>query len=291
MNDKEVGMGAPRAGFNKVSIVTRPGDTGGMTDKICHKVIKFCKDADIMWNVGNLERDAKNVLVVAIGGDGTMLGAMRSSLRYDNAIVYGINTGTLGFLTEEYNDNLFTTLGHIGRRHGQIDERMALSGRVYIDGELVLDKLTALNELVLTPLSVQSPLKAQVYINNKIVSENVGSGVLVATSTGSTAMAMSGGGAIVSPSTNIMQIVPILPHTLTSRPVITTGRDTISFKADLTKSRNHIEIYGDGICFGSYEKFHGSEIELKITKHHDIVRVYRPQNWDFFNVLREKMKW
>jgi NAD+ kinase len=281
--------------YDKIQIISRPTDNGKTTE-VRNNVIKFCEDVDIPYRHGGDENPAfpigtEGVLVVAIGGDGTMLGAMRSSIQYPDSVVYGINTGSLGFLTEEFNDNINTVLMNIGRKFGQIDERMALSGSIYIDGEMVLDGLVAMNEFVLTPLSVQSPLKAQVYINRKMVSENIGSGVLVATSTGSTAMSMSGGGAIVSPSTNIMQIVPVLPHTLTSRPVITSGRDTISLKADITTSRNSVEVYGDGICFGSYEKFAGEEIELKINKHPTTVRVYRPQNWDFFNVLREKMKW
>jgi len=278
--------------FDKILIVTRPTEND-LTIEVREKVIKFCEDNDIMWRINSAyDIDDKNLLIVSIGGDGTMLGAMRRSLRYNKAIVYGINTGTLGFLSEEFDDNLSRVFQDIGRDWGHIDERMALSATVYIDGQPVMEKpLYAINEFVLTPLSVQSVLTTKISINKKFVSSNIGSGALVATATGSTAMSLSSGGAIVSPSTSIMQVVPILPHTLTSRPVITSGMDVISLSASLTQTKNPVEIYGDGVCLGSYEKFHGNEIELRIMKHSSCVRVYRPQTWDFFNVLREKMKW
>ena len=75
-----------------------------------------------------------------------------------------------------------------------------------------------------------APFNYKILINDQIVAEQFGSGVLIATATGSTAMSLSAGGAIVSPSTNIMQIVPIVPHSLSARPIITTGRDKISIE-------------------------------------------------------------
>jgi len=278
--------------YNKVLIITRPGDDD-KTIEVRERIIKFCEDSDLQWDVnGGFPKGTEDVLLVAVGGDGTMLGAMRKSLHYTNAIVYGINTGSLGFLSEEFNDNINTTLSNIGRRFGQIDERMALTGRIFVDGEPTADKsIIAINELVLSGMTNQAPVKVEVSINKRLVSENVGSGVLVATSTGSTAMALSAGGAIVSPSTNIMQIVPLMAHTLTSRPVITTGRDSISLKTKSLGVHQPIEVYGDGVALGTFYNGDGKEIELRINKHPATVRVYRPQNWDFFNVLREKMKW
>jgi NAD kinase len=88
-----------------------------------------------------------------------------------------------------------------------------------------------------------------------------------------------------------MQIVPIMAHTLTSRPVITTGRDTITLKAKLPGNRTAVEVYGDGIALQTAYPDDGDEIEIKIAKNADVVKVYRPENWDFFNVLRDKMKW
>ncbi len=276
--------------YNRVLIITRPsGDA--KTALVRDKIISFCVDNEIIWTEGNFPRGTKDVLVIAVGGDGTMLGAMRKSFRYTKSIVYGVNTGSLGFLSEEFNDNINTILSNISSRVGQIDERMALTGRVFVDNMRVGDDIIAMNEFVLSGMTNQVPVKVEVSINKKLVSENVGSGVLVATSTGSTAMSLSAGGAIVSPSTNIMQIVPLMAHTLTSRPVITTGRDTISLRTQIVNSSQPIEVYGDGIALSTFYKGDGEDIELQINKTPGVVRVYRPQNWDFFSVLREKMKW
>lgn len=278
--------------YNKVLIVTKP-EPDDRTNKIVAEIAAFCETnevecaySDVVY--GNHE---SNILIVAVGGDGTMLGAMRTALRFHGAIVYGINTGTLGFLSEEYHNNINQTLSHIGRRSDSYDTRMGLTATIYVDGHKDKTNCVAMNELVLAPMTLQSSLITTVSINDKFVIENNGSGVLVATSTGSTAMAMSGNGAIVSPSTNIMQVVPLLSHTLTSRPVITSGRDTISLKAKFNRNNNPIEIYGDGICLGTYQHDEAEEIELRIKRHPAVVSVYRPDTWDFFNVLREKMKW
>lgn len=230
------------------------------------------------------------ILIIAIGGDGTMLGAMRASLEYSNAIVFGVNTGNLGFLSEDINLNIGEAINKIEMRSGLIEERMTISGDIIIDGEVV-QKAVAINEFTMAGMTLQKPLTIDVDINKHNVSSMVGSGMVVATSTGSTALALSGGGAIVSPSTNVMQIVPIMPHTLTSRPIITTGRDVITISAPLTKNNVTVEIYGDGICLHSMAYDEGDRLTLRIRKHENKVKVYRPPNWNFFDVLSKKLKW
>ena len=290
MNDKEIGRGYPAGGFERVLIITKPV-RDDLTVHAIKAIRNFCSENEVPWSEDGFPGGTERVLIMAVGGDGTMLAAARAARDYKKSIVCGVNTGTLGFLSDEYQRNIPELMKNISRKFGMVDERMALHGQIYIDGVLERDDMFALNEFVLAPMTIQAPTTTEVYINNEFVSKNVGSGVLVATSTGSTAMSLSSGGAIVSPSTNIMQIVPVMPHTLTSRPVITTGRDTITLKADLIKGKNHIEVYGDGRCFGGFETFHGKRIELRIKKHPVTINIYRQANWDFFNVLKEKLKW
>ena len=284
----------PAGTFNKVLIVTKPLPDD-LTNSIGSEVVDFCKKNDVMWSFtpAMYEGNSDRLLIVAIGGDGTMLGAMRLSLELEGSFVFGINTGSLGFLSESLPDiiSIPKLLSNIGRDFCEMEERMALSATVYVDGEPWARNLMAMNEFVIAPMTLQSPMVTEVFINDKFVSKNQGSGVLVASSTGSTAMALSGGGAIVSPSTNIMQIVPIMAHTLTSRPIITTGRDTISLKATQQSVHKPIEVYGDGIDLCTIQESRKKEIELRIEKHPSTVKICRPQTWDFFNVLREKMKW
>jgi len=105
-------------------------------------------------------------------------------------------------------------------------------------------------------------------------------------------MSLSAGGAIVSPSTNIMQIVPLVAHTLTSRPIITTGRDIITIRATLSDRVPEIEIHGDGQTLTSFNlDDDGEQLELTVVKHDSEVKIWRAADWNFFDVLTEKMKW
>lgn len=287
--------------FSAVLIKTRPGDDK-ITEQVQHIVSAYCMEKQIPWRLNDDFLEGRSdVLIVAIGGDGTMLGAMRDALKYDDAIVYGINTGNLGFLSEdivggrdfirptELKENIYNALNDVCRRSGMIEERMLLTASITLGDRVISDNLVAVNEFVLAPTSVQHPLVVDVEINKNFVSSNLGSGVLVSTSTGSTAMALSAGGAIVSPSTNIIQVVPMLAHSLTNRPIITTGRDTISLKTKMIKGS--IDILGDGIWLHSFGDHIDDPLTLTVRKHPQKVKLYRPTDWNFFNVLREKMKW
>jgi len=115
--------------------------------------------------------------------------------------------------------------------------------------------------------------------------------MLVASSTGSTAMSLSAGGAIVSPSTNIMQIVPVLSHTLTARPIVTSGNDEIRIVTTLSDRVPLVNIYADGQTIFDEPGEEGNEIVLTVKKHKRNVHIWRPTDWNFFSVLTEKMKW
>ena len=277
--------------FDSIFIFRKPG-----IDYETQRVAEFVYSYGVNHNipVGYVYPDNfdERVLIVSIGGDGTMLAAMRASTNYINSTVFGLNTGTLGFLTEEIPDNLNGYLDNIlFDRNVILENRMILGGSFSIDGKESGKLLKAVNEFVLTGKSINAPLVTEVYINEHFVSEQLGNGVLVSSSTGSTAMSLSAGGAIVSPSTNIMQIVPLVPHTLTSRPIISTGRDSITIGAVLTDRVPEIEIHGDGQTLFSFNVDAGSEIEFTIKKHASEVKIWRPKDWNFFNVLTEKMKW
>jgi len=282
--------------FSAVLIKTRPGDDK-VTSYVQSVISEYCMENQLPWKLNDSMLSGRgDLLIVAVGGDGTMLGAMRDALQYDNPIVYGVNTGTLGFLSEdigtskfyrptELKEKIVNSLNDVMRRNGMIEERMLLQATLSVGGDIVNDNLVAVNEFVLAPSYAQHPLVVEVEINNNFVSSNLGSGVLVSTATGSTAMALSGGGAIVSPSTNIIQIVPILAHTLTNRPIITTGRDTITLKAPIIKGG--VDILADGMWLHSADE----PVTLTIKKNPQKVKLFRPIGWNFFNVLREKMKW
>lgn len=277
--------------FKNILVFCRPEDDF-TTRYVKEQVRRYARERGIPFFVESNTPMQDSTLIVSIGGDGTMLAAMRASLYFPEATVVGFNTGTLGFLTEELPASISDFLDDIWM-HENVDfeERMMLKGTLSIDGVEYSRSYAAINEFVLSGRSINAPLKTKVYINDNFVSEQMGSGVLVATSTGSTAMALSSGGAIVSPSTNIMQIVPILPHTLTARPIISTGRDSITLVGDLTERVSEIKIHADGKVLETVTNLEGSDVSITIEKHEKTVKIWRPKDWNFFNVLSEKMKW
>jgi len=248
------------------------------------------KNIPVMYTYPNNVEE--KILFVSVGGDGTMLGAMRASLNYPNSTVLGLNTGTLGFLTEEVPTNLHQYLDNILLNENVvIDQRMVLNGTATVNGEQKKGSFDAINEFALMGASANTPMVTEIFINDLFVSKQMGSGVLISTSTGSTAMSLSAGGAIVSPATQVMQIVPIMPHDLTSRPIISTGRDTITIRTVTNFRVPKINVNADGQTLLSFKNEQDSVIEFTIKRHDSDIMIWRPKDWNFFNVLAEKMKW
>lgn len=279
--------------FDCIMIFRKPGEDAE-TQRVAEIVYSYGKSRGIPTTFWYPDSFDERVLIVSVGGDGTMLGALRASVNYKNSTVLGLNTGTLGFLTEEIPHNLNKYLDDILYENDVIlEKRMILEGQYSINGEGFEEpfKMKAMNEFVVNGNGINAPLITEVFINEHFVSKQLGSGVLVSSSTGSTAMTLSAGGAIVSPSTNIMQVVPLIPHTLTSRPVITTGRDVITIRIELTDRVPRVDIIADGQPIFTCTKPVGTIVEFRVRKHPQEVKIWRPKNWNFFNVLTEKMKW
>jgi len=277
--------------FKNILVFCKP-EYDSRTTTVKEQIRKYARMRGIPFYVGEIITSDEPTLIVSIGGDGTMLAAMRASLSFPVATVVGFNTGTLGFLTEEIPASISEFLDGIWMHEDvEFEERMILKAILSVDGKERSNTYEAINEFILSGSTVNTPLTTQVYINDNFVSEQMGSGVLVATSTGSTAMALSSGGAIVSPSTNIMQIVPVLPHTLTARPIISTGRDSITLVGNLTDRVSGIEIHADGRVLTSVTNIEGTEVSITIEKHEKTVKIWHPKDWNFLSVLSEKMKW
>lgn len=279
--------------FNKIHILTKP-----QVDDVTQMVTYIIKDYAItnhiplVEDLADIKDENEKVLFVSVGGDGTMLGAMRSSIDYENSTILGLNTGTLGFLADEVPTQLWSLLDDIlNEKDVLLEERMMLTGQCLVNGKSFGKSANAINEFTLVGASTNSPVVTEVHINEHFASRQMGSGVLVSTSTGSTAMSLSAGGAIVSPSTNVMQVVPLMPHTLTSRPIISSGRDEITISATLTDRLREINITADGQSLFHFSDSEGTKIDFVIKSHPTPVKIWRAKNWNFFNVLSEKMKW
>lgn len=235
-------------------------------------------------------------LFIAIGGDGTMLYTVKESIKYKDATVLGISAGNLNFLTDQYTQE--EAIEMIQRIHRN-DPDLFLDSRTLVKATygantnrlLPWDKTVyALNEITIAPSSLSAMLRYTIDINGKPLASQGGSGIMVATATGSTAMAMSAGGAIVSPTSIGLQIVPIASHSLSSRPVVVSSHDIITIKAPTTDRIPNVELLADGQAVFNFDR-QNSEFPVTITAADRQALIWRPDNWNFFDVLRDKMGW
>lgn len=259
-------------------------------------------------------------LFIAIGGDGTMLAAAKQSALY-NAPVIGFNMGRLGFLVENtfafyspsentdliskdfmgkileliFNRTINWNKGMDGEDNLPyvVEDRMMIRGKVSTtpDGNLdwASDVGPALNEILLSPNTLAAPFEYEIYINGKFVAKHNSSGIMVSTPTGSTAFSMSLGGSIMLPDAHVMQIIPVAAHTLTARPIIVSGEDTVSIDVLPTTRINSVDIIADGKVVKSIPT--ADPFTLTVSSAEDTVKILHNKHWNFFDTLSKKLGW
>jgi len=280
--------------FERIAIVHKLDQVTDDVKAIERTIFKFCAAMDISCDIYEPNDMYYNkitpTLFVSIGGDGTMLHTVKESIKFSNSSVLGISAGRLNFLTDKLSSNQVTImLNRILNNDPDLhhDERTLVKAR-FRDSSWVY----ALNEMFIAPPSMNAMMHYTIDINGKRLASQGGSGVLVATPTGSTAMAMSAGGAIMSPTSRGLQIVPIASHSLTSRPVIVDGTDVITITAAPTERLPMVQLIGDGQVIKDFNKWDIPEsLAIEITAADRVAKIWRNDDWNFFNVLSEKMGW
>jgi NAD+ kinase len=221
-------------------------------------------------------------LVLVLGGDGTLL-AVADILgqREQNVPILGVNFGSLGFLTEITRPELFTALEAAIRGDVALDERMMLCGRTR--------HLTrvALNDIVFTRTALSRMVDLDVTVGDQYVTSVRSDGLIVATPTGSTAYNLSAGGPVVHPAMDAIVLTPIAPHTLTHRPIVIPAEREVRVRVASGHTGADVYITFDGQ--------HGFALqngeEVTVTRAAKPIRLVRAANRNYFEVLREKLKW
>ena len=167
-------------------------------------------------------------LAIVVGGDGYMLGAARVLACYNIGVI-GVNRGNLGFLTDLSPDDLIPPLEAILNGESRAEQRFIIEAEVYRHGKLKSTN-SAVNEAVLHAGKVANMIEFEVYIDDIFMFSQRSDGLIVSTPTGSTAYSMSAGGPILTPNLNALSLVPMFPHTLTSRPIVVDGNSEIKLK-------------------------------------------------------------
>ncbi|WP_057832172.1 NAD(+) kinase [Colwellia sp. TT2012] len=223
-------------------------------------------------------------LAIVIGGDGYMLGAARVLACYDIGVI-GVNRGNLGFLTDLSPNELIEPLAQILAGKSRSEQRFIIEAEVYRHGKLKSSN-SAVNEAVLHAGKVASMIEFEVYIDGIFMFSQRSDGLIVSTPTGSTAYSMSAGGPILTPNLNALSLVPMFPHTLTSRPIVVDGNSEIKL---ILANDNHenLQVSCDGHVILSVMP--GDEVIIK--KSECSIRLIHPLDHNYFNVLRNKLSW
>jgi NAD+ kinase len=223
-------------------------------------------------------------LAIVVGGDGYMLGAARV-LACFNIGVIGVNRGNLGFLTDLSPDDIIEPLAKILAGKSRSEQRFIIEAEVYRHGKLKSSN-SAVNEAVLHAGKVASMIEFEVYIDDCFMFSQRSDGLIIATPTGSTAYSMSAGGPILTPNLNALSLVPMFPHTLTSRPIVVDGDSEIKLIL-ANENQESLQVSCDGHVILAVMP--GDEVIIK--KSECTIGLVHPLDHNYFTVLRNKLSW
>ena len=209
--------------------------------------------------------------VFVIGGDGTILKTSRFYSKH-NVPVFGINLGHLGFLSQASESELETAINKIINNDYKIENRIMLSCGQY----------TALNDFVIKGAESSRAASFSLKINDKFVCEYFADGLIISTPTGSTAYGMASGGPILSPESDVIEIVPICPHTFSARPIVVPSDSRIKITSNCAQKYS---ISADG------QEVFESDKDIEIVKSDYCAKLVLLNEYDFYTILRNKLHW
>ncbi len=217
-------------------------------------------------------------LVIALGGDGTMLHAVR--VMGDKEIpILGVHFGGLGFLAEITQQELYGSLTDV------LKGKFALEERMMLEANILNTLYKALNDVVITKGNLARVIPLKVSIDGEYLTTYVGDGLIVATPTGSTAYSLSAGGPIVLPGMQSIILTPICPHTLGVRPIVIPHLSKITIVVESDEEEVMLTIDGQqGVKLNLYD-----EVEVRYAER--TIKLIKPKKRSFYEVLRTKLKW
>ena len=249
------------------------------------EVVLEARTASLLSEPGGVQRvnigDGVD-LVLVVGGDGSILGVARD-VAHTGVPVLGVNRGGLGFLAdiapEQIDDKVRGVLGG----EYTVEERFLLSASVCRSAEEV-EVGIALNDIVVHAGSMSRMMDFRLYIDGEFVYEQRSDGLIVSTPTGSTAYALSAGGPIMHPRLDAVVIVPMFPHTLTSRPLVVCADVEIGVRIGGAATPKVS-------CDSQVDRSLEAGDEVRIAKHPHPLRLAFPIGHNFYESCRSKLDW
>lgn len=229
-------------------------------------------------------------LAVVVGGDGTLLGAARTLAGLGVPLV-GINLGRLGFLADVSPDQIEGCLDRILDGAYVEEARCMLSARLEPGAapdfpESEPEPLLALNDVVVHKWNTARMIEFETYIDGAFVNAQRADGIIIATPTGSTAYALSGGGPLLHPTLDAIVLVSICPHTLSNRPLVVPGDSRIEIRV-CSFDQGHVHI----TCDGQTNLSPSPHARVLVEKAARPVRLLHPEGHDHYAILRAKLGW
>ncbi|ELR97228.1 NAD(+) kinase [Gloeocapsa sp. PCC 73106] len=228
----------------------------------------------------NFDKDV--AFAVVLGGDGTVLSAFRQ-LAPLGIPALTVNTGHMGFLTETYVNHLFPALEKMLLGDYQIEERTMLTVKLFRDETLLWEAL-CLNEMVIHREPLTSMCHFEIKIGCHAMVDIAADGLIISTPTGSTAYSLSAGGPVVAPNVPVLQLAPICPHSLASRALVFSDRESVNIYP-ANPNPMVMVVDGNGGCYIIPE----DRVYLERSPYQ--ARFIRLENPEFFRILREKLGW
>lgn len=225
-------------------------------------------------------------LVIVVGGDGTLLDACRTVADHGTPLL-GVNLGRLGFLVDVSPDNIRAALDNVLAGRFIQEPRLRLAARIIrADGTDDDEIFHALNECVIRNQEFARVIDFDTYTQDDFISHHRADGIAVATPTGSTAYALSGGGPVVHPELPALTLVPICPHTLSDRPLVVDANRHIEVRIS-TAHEGTALFTADGQVTRPLAP--GDRVHIERAER-DVILIH-PPDYDYFHILRSKLGW
>jgi NAD+ kinase len=219
-------------------------------------------------------------IVIAFGGDGTILSAARM-VGCSQRPILGVNMGKLGFMAEASLTDLEVIIGEIVRGEHLVEERMLLNGSTAPD----MPAFFAMNDVVIDNSRSSRLIDIAVYVDDEYLVSYTGDGVILATPTGSTAYSLAAGGPIVAPTTGVFLVQPISPHSLSARTVVVPDSSTI--RVTVEQHQYDVRVTADG----QLEATLAPPMTVTVRKASHGVKLIKRKDRSYYDVLRTKLFW
>lgn len=281
---KRVGLVANSAKVSSRALVQK---AAALVQRAGRQVLSDAETAQLFRiqcpTVSDLGELARNVdLLMVFGGDGTMLRVARDVAGVPTPIL-GVKVGGLGFLTHVQSGDVSNALKRLWAGDFTVEQRPLIEGKGTARAQPFSE--LALNDFVVSRGGSSRLIEIRVWVGKQILTDYRCDGLIISSPTGSTAYSLAAGGAIVSPSAEVLTITPICPHTLSNRSVIVRLDEVV--KVQVLSQRVETIVTADGQVQMSMEA--GDFVEIRRSK--SSIRLLHPGGASFFDTLQRKLNW